>query len=90
MEAVYELVLRDEGEKVVVAEETIDVGDAVAIEDEIWLVLRKSDQAALIGRVRFECGRALQLRNQAKELLAYAKELGLKVTRAREAYATSS
>ena len=84
MEAVYELALRDGGEKVVVAEESIDVGDSVAIDDEIWLVLRESDQAALMGRVRFECRRALRLCDQAKELIAYAKELELKLTRTRE------
>lgn len=89
MDAVYELVLRNEGEKLVVAEETIDVGDAVAIDDEIWLLLRETDQAALRGRARYECRRALQLRDRAKELIAYAKELELKLIRAREARATS-
>src|SRR5947207_826867 len=81
MKVVYELVLHEEDEKVVLTEEPLDVGDAVAIEDEIWLVLRESDQAALRGRVRYECRRALRLQNQAQELLAYAKELELKITR---------
>jgi hypothetical protein len=38
MEAVYELVLPDEGEKVVLADEAIDIGDAVAIDNEVWLI----------------------------------------------------
>ena len=85
MNAVYELVLPDEGEKIVVADELIDVGDALAIEDEVWLVLRESELAAFVGRARFECRRALTLRDQAKELLAYAQEIGLKLTSTREA-----
>jgi hypothetical protein len=84
VEALYELVLPDDSEKVVVAEAPIDVGDAVAIDDEIWLVLRECDQAALRGRARYECRRALRLRNQAQELIAYSKQLELNITRARE------
>jgi hypothetical protein len=84
MEALYELVLPDDSEKVVIAETPIDVGDAVAIDDEIWLVLRESEQAALGGRGRYECRRALRLRNQAQELIAYSKQLELEITRARE------
>lgn len=83
MEALYELVLRDEGEKVVLADEPIDVGDAVAIDNEVWLVLRQAERASTIGRARFECRRALKLRLQAEELIAYAKELELKLTRTR-------
>jgi hypothetical protein len=74
-EAVYELVLHQEEEKVVLAEEPIDVGDAVVIDDEIWLVLRESEPALVRGRPRFECRRGLRLRNHAQELLNYAKEL---------------
>jgi hypothetical protein len=84
VEALYELVLADDSEKVVVAEAPIEVGDAVAIDDEIWLVLRECDQAALRGRARYECRRALRLRNQAQELIAYSKQLELNITRARE------
>jgi hypothetical protein len=84
MEAVYELVLPDDGEKVVIAEAPIDVGDAIAIDDEIWLVLKQCEQVALGGRARYECRRALRLRNQAQELIAYSKQLELKITRARE------
>jgi hypothetical protein len=84
MDALYELVLPDDSEKVVIAEAPIDVGDAVAIDDEIWLVLRECDQAALGGRARYECRRALRLRNQAQELIAYSKQLELNITRARE------
>ena len=90
MEGIYELVLRDEGERVVVAQEPVDVGAAVAIDDEIWLVLRESEQVALRGRARFECRRALRLRDQAQELIAYATELELDVTHAREARGASS
>jgi hypothetical protein len=88
MDATCELVLPDREHKVVAAEELIHVGDAVAIENEIWLVLRESDQASTTGRARFDCRRALQLRLRAEELVAYAKQLGLKVTTAREAPST--
>lgn len=87
MEVVYELVLHEEQEKVVLTEEPLEIGDAVAIDDEIWLVLRESEQAAVHGHTRYECRRGLRLRNHAKDLLAYAKELELKITRAREANA---
>jgi hypothetical protein len=88
MEVAYELVLADEAEKVVVADEPIDVGDAVAIDDEIWLVLRESHRASTFGRARFECRRALKLRLRAEELIAYTRELELKITAAREARST--
>ena len=35
----YELVLHGEEEKVVLTEVPLDVGDAVALGDEVWLVL---------------------------------------------------
>ena len=85
METVYELVLDDEDEMLVATEEPLDVGDAVAIDDEIWLVLREADRVTTLGRARFECRRALRLRNQAEELLAYAKQLELRITKARAA-----
>lgn len=85
MEAVYELVLHEEADKVVLTEEPLEIGDAVAIDDEIWLALRESEQAAVRGRARYECRRGLRLRNHAKDLLGYARELGLNITRAREA-----
>lgn len=85
MEMVYELVLAGhEDDKLVETDEPLDVGDAVAIDDEIWLVMRE-DRARTLGRARFECRRALRLRNQAEALLAYAKELELSVTKARAA-----
>lgn len=80
----YELVLNGEDEKVVAADEPLGVGDAVALDDEIWLVLRESEQAALRGRARFECRRALVLRRRAHELIDHASELQLKITEARE------
>ena len=83
MEAVYELILREECEKVVLADEPIEVGDAVAIDNEVWLVLGEAELASTIGRARYECRRALKLRLQAEELIAYAKELELNLTRAR-------
>lgn len=80
----YELVLNGEDEKVVAADEPLSVGDAVALNDEIWLVLRESEQAALRGRARFECRRALVLRRRAQELIDHASDLQLKITEARE------
>jgi hypothetical protein len=80
----YELVLNGEDEKVVAAEEPLSVGDAVALDDEIWLVLRESEQEALRGRARFECRRALVLRRRAQELIDHASDLQLKITEARE------
>lgn len=80
----YELVLNGEDEKVVAADEPLSVGDAVALDDEIWLVLRESEQAALRGRARFECRRALVLRRRAQELIDHASEVQLKITKARE------
>ncbi len=80
----YELVLNGEDEKVVAADEPLSVGDAVALDDEIWLVLRESEQSALRGRARFECRRALVLRRRAQELIDHASELQLKITEARE------
>jgi hypothetical protein len=85
VETVYELVLEGEDEKLVETDEPLDVGAAVAIGDEIWLVLREADRATTLGRARFECRRALRLRNQAEALLAYAKELELSITKARAA-----
>ena len=80
----YELVLNGEDERVVAADEPLGVGDAVALDHEIWLVLRESEQAALRGRARFECRRALLLRRRAQELIKQANELQLKIAQARE------
>jgi len=82
--ALYELVLNGEDERVVAADEPLGVGDAVALDHEIWLVLRESEQAALRGRARFECRRALLLRRRAQELIDQANELQLKIAKARE------
>lgn len=81
----YELVLDGEDEKVVAADEPLSVGDAVALDEEIWLVLRESEQSALRGRARFECRRALVLRRRAEELIAQANDLQLKIAKASEA-----
>jgi hypothetical protein len=80
----YELVLDGDDEKVVAADEPLGVGDAVALDNEIWLVLRESEQTALHGRVRFECRRALALRRRAQELIDHANELQLKLAKARD------
>jgi hypothetical protein len=85
MERVYELVVADEDEKLVETDEPLDVGDAVAIDDEIWLVVRAADRTTTLARARVECRRALRLRNPAEALLAYAKELELSITKARAA-----
>jgi hypothetical protein len=81
----YELVLDDETEKLVEVDEPLNVGDAVALGNEIWLVLRESERASVRGHSRFECRRALQLRLRAQELIAHADELQLKIAKAREA-----
>ena len=81
--ALYEVVIDAEDERLVTTDEPLDVGDAVAIDDEVWLVLRKSERAPLHGSARFECRRALRLPNQARELLAYAKTLRLDLRQAR-------
>ena len=78
----YELVLDGDDEKVVAADEPLGVGDAVALDNEIWLVLRESEQTALHGRARFECRRALVLRRRAQELIDH--ELQLKLAKARD------
>jgi hypothetical protein len=81
----YGLRIDGEEERVVLTDRTLDVGDAVLVGDEIWLVLREADaRAATRYRARFECRRALVLRNQAEELIAYARELELEITKARE------
>ena len=81
MEQLYELVVEGD-ERLVATEEPVEVGDVLIVEDEVLLVLRESDAAAP-GR-RYECRRALQLRNRAQELLAYTRELELKFAEARE------
>ncbi len=80
----YELVLGGDDEKVVAADAPLGVGDAVALDNEIWLVLRESEQTALHGRARFECRRALVLRRRALELIDHANELQLKLAKARD------
>jgi hypothetical protein len=82
----YELVLDGEEARTVLTDKTLEVGDAVLIGDEIWLVLRDSDtRTATRHRARFECRRALALRTEAEDLIAYARELQLDITRTREA-----
>ena len=66
-------------------EDLVGVGDAIAIDDEVWLVLRESERPARRGSARYECRRALRLPNQARELTAYAKALRLDLTPARPA-----
>jgi hypothetical protein len=82
----YDLVLDGEEERTVLTDKTLEVGDAVLVGDEIWLVLREADtRAATRHRARFECRRALALRTQAEELIAYARELQLDITKSRQA-----
>jgi hypothetical protein len=83
MTSLSELVIDDQV-RLVETEEPVEVGDALIVEDEIFLVLRESDGAALRAEARFQCRRALSLRGQAEELLAYSKELQLKLIEARE------
>lgn len=85
MEALYELVIGGEGERVVSTAEPVGVGDALAIGDEVWLVLSESERPARRGSARFECRRAFRLPNRAHELTAYAKALRLDLTQARPA-----
>ncbi len=85
MEALYEVVIGGEDERVVATEEPVDVGAALAIDDEVWLVLRESERRAHRGSARFECRRASCLPNQARELIACANALRLDPTRARSA-----
>jgi hypothetical protein len=73
MAIAYELVLEGRTEKVVEGDEILEVGDALLIEHEVWLILRESEFAATQGRARFECRRALYLRDQAQELTALLK-----------------
>jgi hypothetical protein len=84
VDAFYELVTKGHEEKVVIIDTRLDVGDAVAIENEIWLVLREAEQAPTIGLARFVCSRALRLQAEAGELMDYATALGLDIIRARE------
>lgn len=79
----YELVLDGEEERTVLTDKTLEVGDAVLVGDEIWLVLREAETQATRRRARFECRRALALRTEAEELIAYARELQLDITRSR-------
>ncbi|TML27841.1 MAG: hypothetical protein E6G26_08020 [Actinobacteria bacterium] len=84
MEMLYELELDGENEKLVATGELLDVGDAVMLDNEVWLVLREAERAAIRGHARYLCRRALQLRVEAEELVAHAKALQLKFTEARE------
>jgi hypothetical protein len=84
VDALYELVIEGRAEKVVVIDTRLDVGDAVAIESEIWLVLREADQAPTIGLARYVCRRSLHLQAEAGELMNYAKALDLDIIKARE------
>ena len=74
----------DDRETLVATTEPLAVGDALIVDDEILLVLRESERDAVRARARFQCRRALVLRDQAEELLSYSKELELKLTEARE------
>jgi hypothetical protein len=84
-QVLYELVLHGDGERLVEVDEPLEVGDALALDDEIWLVLREADLSTVQGRARYECRRALVLRNRAAELVAHAKELELEIKTARDA-----
>jgi hypothetical protein len=80
----YELSLDGQADKVVEVDEPVEVGDALMLGDQVWLVLRESKRAAVRSRARFECRRALRLRHQAQELIEYAEELQLQFIEARE------
>ena len=58
----YELVIDGENEKLVATDESLDLGDAVVLDNEVWLVLREAERAAVRGHARYPCRRALQLR----------------------------
>jgi hypothetical protein len=88
METLYELVLTGEDDKLVATDEPVDIGDAVAIDNEVWLVLREADRAATRGRARYECRRGVRLRIEAQELVEHAKTLELQIKEAREARPT--
>jgi hypothetical protein len=84
MEQTYELVIGAQEARLVATQEPIDVGDALILDREILLVLRESERAATLGRARFECRCALQLNSRSHDLVAYARELQLSFTEARE------
>jgi hypothetical protein len=65
MEMLYELVIDGENEKLVATDESVDVGDALVLDNEVWLVLREAERAAVRGHARYLCRRALQLRIDA-------------------------
>jgi hypothetical protein len=81
---VYELMLDDETNKLVEVDEPVDIGDALMLNDEVWLVLRKAGRPTVRARAALECRRALRLRNEAQELIDYSRELQLQFTKARE------
>lgn len=85
MDELYELVLDGGSEKVVTSVHRVEVGDAVSIDDEIWVVLREAERAATTGRARFECARALRPADRSRGLIAYANALHVKVAEASEA-----
>lgn len=87
MQIGYELLLDTGTEKLVASDELIDVGDALILGNEVWLVLRESDEAATRCRARFVCRHALQLQGEVGDLIAYVEELGLQFTRVRETFA---
>lgn len=84
METFLSELVVDDRERLVATVEPIAVGDALIIEDEILLVVRESEREAVRAQARFQCRRALRLRGQALELLAYSQELQLQLTEARE------
>src|SRR5204863_7662691 len=59
MEMLYELVIDGENEKLVATDESLDVGDAVVLDNEVWLVLREAERAAVGGHARYLCRRAV-------------------------------
>ena len=87
MEALYELALDDGTERVIASEQSVGIGDAVVLEDEVWLVVRESEREPARGRARFECRRGLKLQDQARELVTYVEELELKFTQVRDVHA---
>ena len=74
----------DDRERLVATAEPIGVGDALIVEDEILLVLRESEMEAVRAQARVSVPSRPGAQGRAQELLAYSKELQLKLTEARE------
>ena len=77
--SLYELVLDfdgQEGERVRTIEHPVEVGDALTIDGDVWLVLREDAEEAR-NCSRFQCRRALGATEEARKLVAQSKRLNL-------------